>query len=442
MTKLRLGQSMSLKLHRVAERARQDPHTRFHSLAHLLDVEALRRSFSRIDSRVAVGQDGVSKAMYAQELETNLRTLHERLKTGRYRHRPIRRVHIPKGDGKTRPIGVSCIEDKIVQGALCEVLSSVYEQDFLDCSYGFRPKRSAHDALGAVDRMAFGGRSCWVLEADIRTFFDSLDRTKLKEILQQRIADGALLRLIGKCLHVGVLDGEEFLRPDEGTVQGSSISPLLGNVYLHHVLDKWFEDVVAPRLKGPAQLVRYADDFVIGFRRKEDAETVLGLLRCRFEAYGLTLHPDKTRVVAFGRPPRSQTRGKGPGTLDFLGFTLYWRRSRTGRWVSCLKTRTARYRKALKAIHEWCRSHRHLPLAEQHAGLSRRLRGHFNYFGVQSNSRRLHQLREQARRIWFKWLRRRSQRKGRLTWAWYERYLRIYPLPPARITVQFWARAS
>ncbi len=442
MAELRLGATMSPKLLRVAERARNDPAARFTSLAHLIDVAALKRSFDRIRNNAAVGVDGVTKQMYGEALEANLHALHEKLRTGRYRHQPVRRVHIPKAPGRTRPIGLSCIEDKIVQGALNEIMAAVYEQDFRDCSYGFRIGRSAHDALRAVNSMVFYEGIGWILEADIASFFDRLDRSKLTEILRARIVDGALMRLVGKCLRVGILDGEQFSRPDEGTVQGSVISPLLGNVYLHHVLDEWFEDEVAPHLLGAARLVRFADDFVIGFTRKEDAEAVRELLARRFEEYGLALQPDKTRLVPFRRPRWSKRKGKGPATFDFLGFTLYWRRSPKGVWALGFKTRTARYRKAIKAINEWCRRHRHDSLQEQHAGLSGRLRGHFNYFGVNGNARRLSQLLEHARRIWFKWLRRRSQRGRRRTWDWFARYLKAHPLPRARITVQIWGRAS
>lgn len=441
MAELRLGKNMSPQLVRVAERAQSDPHTRFYSLAHLLDVDGLRRSFRRIKNGAAPGVDGISKQKYGEDLEESLRALHERLRSGTYRHQPIRRVHIPKAPGKTRPIGVSCIEDKIVQGALHEVLSVVYEQDFRDCSYGYRPGRSAHDALRAVNDMAFKGKVGWILEADIAAFFDSLDRTRLKEMLQERIADGSLMRLVGKCLRVGVLDGEEFLQPEEGTAQGSIISPLLGNVYLHHVLDCWFEEVVVPGLVGTARFVRYCDDFVIGFTTKEDAEATLERLERRLGEYGLTLSPGKTRLVPFRQPPRSQMKGKGPGTLDFLGFTLHWRRGHKGWWAFTAKTRTARYGKALAAINDWCRRHRHDSLAEQHAGLSRRLRGHFNYFGVNGNCAKIHALYERACSTWFRWLRRRSQRARCLSWERFNRYLRAHPLPQPRIMVQIWVPA-
>jgi len=269
MTDASTSGDMSPQLLGVVERARREPTGRFHSLAHLIDVPALMRAYRRARKDAAVGVDGITKERYGHDLRSNLRSLHERLKTNRYRHQPIRRVHIPKDKGKTRPIGISTFEDKLVQDAVREVLEAIYEQDFLDCSYGFRPARRAHDAIRALDRAVQRGEVSWILEADIRSFFDSLDRTKLAEMLQVRVADGALLQLIGKCLHAGVLDGAEYSEPEVGTAQGSALSPLLGNVYLHYVLDVWFEREVKPRLDGKAILVRYADDFVIGFERHD-----------------------------------------------------------------------------------------------------------------------------------------------------------------------------
>jgi len=433
---------MSPGLLKVAERAKQHPDARFNSVAHLLDEGALGRAFHRIRKDAAVGVDGITKEHYGQDLEMNLRGLHERLKAKRYRHQPIRRVHIPKAPGKTRPIGISRIEDKIVQGALREVLEAIYEQDFLECSYGFRPNRSAHDALRAVNRMAFREGIAVILEADIQAFFDSIDRKKLLELLQHRVADTSLLRLIGKCLHVGVLDGEEYTEPDEGTAQGSIISPMLGNVYLHYVLDVWFEHEIKPRLAGHARLIRYADDFVVGFARQDDAERVLAVLHKRLVKYGLTLHPDKTRLIPFAKPRLGRSDGAGPGTFDFLGFTNYWCRTRSGGWRLGMKTRKARVQKVLVSLGEWCRRHRHQSLKEQHAALCRRLRGHFQYFGVNGNARALQQVRFRAERVWLKWLQRRSQRGRRLTWKRFRAYLAAHPLPLPRLAVQIWGTAS
>ena len=429
--------AMSPELQKVAERAQREPDGRFHSLAHLLDERALYRAYTRQREDAAAGVDGCTKEDYAQGRSDQLRSLHERLRTKRYRHQPILRVHIPKGPGKTRPLGISAFEDKIVQDALREVLEAVYEQDFLDCSDGFRPGRSAHGAIRTLHQAQTQGELNCVLEADIQSFFDSIDRKVLVELLQERVVDGSLLRLVSKCLHVGVLDGEAYTTPDVGTAQGSILSPLLGNIYLHYVLDRWFHREVLPRLRGRARLIRYADDFVIGFQYHEDAERVLVVLHQRMQRYGLTLHPDKTRLLDFRRPPAAQQRGRGPGTFDFLGFTLYWRRSRRGRWYMACKTRRARLRRAIQAVYTWCRRQRHQEVVVQHAGLRRRLQGHFHYFGVNGNLRSLTCLLYHARRAWHKWLNRRSQR-ARLSWERYLEFLQMYPLPPPRVVVPIW----
>jgi RNA-directed DNA polymerase len=438
MTNASTLEDMSPELLRVVERAQREPEGRFHSLAHLIDVSALERAYHRSRKDAAVGVDGVTKEQYGQDLEKNLRDLHERMKAKRYRHQPIRRVHIPKEGGKTRPIGISAFEDKLVQDALREVLEAIYEQDFLDCSYGFRPKRGAHDAVRTLDRIVHRGEVSWILEADIVSFFDSLDRKELKEMLGVRVADGSLMRLIGKCLRVGVLEGVELSTSETGTAQGSVLSPLLGNVYLHYVLDLWFEQEVKPRLRGRANLVRYADDFIIGFETEEDARRVMEVLGKRLERYGLTLHPDKTRLLPFRRPPAGQKSSKGPATFDFLGFTFYWARTRKGRWGMTCKTRSASLRRFIGSVYDWCRRHRHLSVAVQHKALKRRIQGHFNYFGISGNFDSLLRVVEQVRRAWYKWLCRRSQRK-RLTWERFADLLRDFPLPVPRITVRIWS---
>jgi group II intron reverse transcriptase/maturase len=439
MTDASTSETMSPGLLKVVERARREPEGRFHSLAHLIDVPALERAYGRIRKEAAVGVDGVTKEKYGQELQNKLQDLHERLKSKQYRHQPVRRVHIPKEKGKTRPIGISAFEDRLVQDVVREVLEAVYEQDFLDCSYGFRPGRSAHDALRALDRVVHRGEVNWILEADIVSYFDSLDRTELEKMLQVRVADGSLLRLIGKCLHVGVLDGTEYTEPDTGTVQGSGLSPLLGNIYLHYVLDVWFEREVKPRLRGKATLLRYCDDFIITFEQQDDAERMMEVLHKRMGRFGLALHPDKTRLLPFRRPPAQQQRGKGPATFDFLGFTMYWGRAKTKRWGMWCKTRSARLQRAAKAIADWCRRNRHEKVEAQRRALSQRLQGHYNYFGVSGNFRCLLVVYEAARRAWFKWLCRRSQRK-RLTWERYQEMLQRLPLPRPRIRVRIWGQ--
>jgi RNA-directed DNA polymerase len=377
----------------------------------------------------------VTVDQYGERLAVNLQALRTRMKAGQYRHQPIRRVHIPKDDGRTRPIGVSTVEDKIVQGALRDVLEAIYEQDFLDCSYGFRPGRSAHDAIRSLNEVVMGGHANYIVEADIVSFFDNIDRKMLMKMLRGRIADERLMKLVGKCLHVGVLDGERVLEPSEGTAQGSSLSPLLGNVYLHHVLDVWFEREVRPRLRASSALVRYADDFVLCFEHAEDAAYVWNMLEERFKTFGLTLHPKKTRSFVF-QPP-SEGGERGGATFDFLGFTLHWQRTRARRWRVAFRTRGARLRRAINAAAEWCQGHRHLSVGEQHRSLSRKLEGHYNYFGVNGNSRALQNLRYRVIRAWRKWLNRRSQR-ARMTWKRFKELLRVYPLPAATIRVQIW----
>lgn len=437
MTDALTSLGMSTGLRKVAERAKREPAGRFHSLAHLIDEELLAGAYRRLRGDAAVGVDGITKEYYGQDLQSNLRGLHERLRTKRYRHQPIRRVHIPKEKGRTRPIGISATEDKVVQGALREVLQAIYEQDFLDCSYGFRPGRSAHDAVRALTRAVDGGEANWILEFDVVSFFDSVDRKHLMGMLQRRVADGSILRLVGKCLHVGVLDGEEFTEPSVGTVQGSTLSPLLGNAYLHHALDLWFTEEVKPRLKGKAVLVRYADDGVLGFERQDDAQRVMAVLGKRLARFGLTLHPEKTRLLDFRRPLRSRGEGRSAATFDFLGFCWYWRRTRRGSWSVTCKTRRARLARAIKAVHTWCRENRHLPVRQQHAALSRRVQGHINYFGVNGNMASLSRFARQVTRSWFKWLNRRSQR-ARLNWDRFEDLLRDFPLPQPRIVVHIW----
>jgi len=431
MTSVRL----SPELLKVAEIARRKKNERILALARYVDEGALARSLGRLKPTAAVGVDGVTVKQYEQNQEENLRALHGRMKAGKYRHQPIRRVYIPKENGTKRPIGISCVEDKVVQGAIADVLGAVYEQDFLECSYGFRPGRSAHDAMRAVDRAVMRGGVRWLLEADIVSFFDSVDRKALMEMLRGRIADESLMRLVGKCLHVGILDGEEYTTPSGGTGQGSALSPLLGNIYLHHVLDTWFENEIQPRLKGRAVLIRYADDFVIGFETEEDARRVYAVLPKRMARYSLKLHDEKTRLLDF-RPPSGEN-GRRSTTFDFLGFTVHWQRTRGGGWRVACKTRRARLARTIKSVTEWCRRHRHLPVATQHKALMQKLTGHYNYFGVNGNDRP-RVLLETTKRAWHKWLNRRSQR-SRMSWERFNQMLKQYPLPNPRVCVQLWA---
>jgi group II intron reverse transcriptase/maturase len=423
------------KQQRIAELAKQSPEMGFTSLAHHIDLNWLYQAYLRTRPDGAPGVDGQTVVDFTANLRGNLESLLNRAKSGTYRAPPVRRVHIPKGtSGDTRPIGIPTFEDKVLQRAVVMVLEAVYEQDFLDCSYGFRPGRSAHQALDALWQQLMGMGGGWVVEVDIRKFSDTLDHAHLRELLRHRIRDGVLLRLIGKWLNAGVLEDGSIAFPDAGTPQGGVVSPLLANVYLHYVLDVWFEREVKPRLKGRAFLIRYADDFVMGFTCEEDARRVLDVLPKRFGKYGLVLHPDKTRLVPFVRPPHrdppASSGGVRPGSFDLLGFTHFWGRSRRGFWVVKRKTAQGRLSRALTTIAQWCRLRRHQPIAEQHQTLSQKLRGHFAYFGITGNSFALSRFRAAVIHLWKKWLARR-RRCGFLSWAVFERLLRHYPLPPA-----------
>jgi RNA-directed DNA polymerase len=429
------SETVSTGLRRIAELAKQAPSMSFTNLAQHITIYTMLVAFYRTRKDGAVGVDGQTAEAYAENLDENLQDLLNRAKSGTYRAPPVRRVHIPKGTGsETRPIGIPTFEDKVLQRAIVMTLQAIYEQDFYDCSYGFRPGRSAHQALQAFWQQMMKMRGGWVVEVDIRKFFDTLNHAWLREFLRRRIRDGVLLRLIDKWLKAGVLEGDVLTTPDEGTPQGGVISPLLANVFLHYVLDEWFERVVKPRLKGQAFLVRYADDFVIGFAHEEDARRVLEVLPKRFGKYGLTLHPTKTKLVPFQRPnPRSNSGTGGPeaGTFDLLGFTHCWGRSLRGGWVIRRQTSTDRFSRAVKKIAQWCRKNRHLPITEQHHTLSQKLRGHDAYFGLTGNVRKLQNLRYEVTRIWRKWLARR--RAQPLSWERFTRVLERYRLPPARV---------
>jgi len=438
---------VSTKLQRIAELASQSPQMAFTTLNHHIDIELLHEAHRRTRKGGAAGVDGQTAEDYAADLEANLHGLHDRFKSGTYKAPPVRRVRIPKGDGKqTRPIGIPTFEDKILQRAVTMVLEAIYEQDFLDCSYGFRPGRSAHMALEDLwhSMMATGGG--WVLEVDIRKFFDHLDHGHLRDFLDRRVRDGVLRRAIDKWLKAGVLEDGCFMYPDSGTPQGGVISPLLANIYLREVVDTWFDTQIKPRLAGRASLIRYADDFVIVFTSERDARRVFETLPKRAGRYGLSLHPDKTRLIDFRRPPfprRGQRVRKGsrPGTFDLLGFTHFWGLSRRGFWVVQRKTARDRLSRALKAINLWCRYHRHKPVAWQHAMLVRKLRGHCAYYGITGNGQRLWLFRNHLLRTWHNWLSRRSQR-ARIKWDAFHRLQVRYPMPPAIVVKSVYRQAA
>jgi RNA-directed DNA polymerase len=411
----------------------------FTNLAHHIDIEWMLTAHGHTRKDGAVGVDGQTAEEYEVNLEANLQNLLDRAKSGTYVAPPVRRVHIPKAGSatETRPLGIPTYEDKILQRAVLMVLEPVYETDFLDVSHGFRPGRGAHGALDSLwkQEMKVGGG--WIVDVDLRKFFDTINHGHLREFLKRRVRDGVILRLIGKWLNAGVLEEGVLTVPDDGTPQGGVVSPLLANIFLHYVLDEWFEKDVRPRLKGEAFLIRYADDFVIGVAREDDARRIMDVLPKRMSKYGLTVHPEKTRLVRFepSQAYDSETEARDqpePRTFDFLGFTHYWGRSQRGAWVVKRKTANSRLKRALSALSEWCRKNLHLSIREQHQKLTQKLRGHYGYYGIIGNFYSLLEFRETARGIWRRWLSRR-RRDGEVTWAEFSRLEKRYSLPRARV---------
>lgn len=438
---------ISTRQEKIAQQSRQAPSMAWTTLAHHIDLEWLHEAYRRTRKEGAVGVDGVTAREYEAALEANLTELLEQFKTGNYRAPAVRRVHIPKeGANQTRAIGIPTLADKVLQRAVLMVLEPIYEQDFLDCSYGYRPGRGAHQALEALWKALMDSKGGWVIDLDIRSFFDTVSRQHLHSFLDRRVRDGVIRRAIGKWLNAGVMEDGAVWYPEAGTPQGGVISPMLSNLYLHEVLDRWFEHEVKPRLAGRAFIVRYADDAVIGFEQEEDARRVLAVLPKRFSRYGLTLHPEKTRLVAFRRPDHDDEPSPGSGGpagrhFDMLGFTHFWARSRKGRWVVKRKTAKGRLRRAVNRMAQWCRKHRHLPAAVQHAAINRKLRGHYAYYGVTGNARALGRYRQLVARTWRTWLNRRSQR-ARMTWERYKQLLSRYPLLSPRVVHSIYRAAN
>ena len=440
------SETISTKQQRIATLAKQMPNRALHSLSRYIDLDWMREAYRRTRKGGALGVDAQSAADFAADLDANLQSLLEQAKSGRYKAPAVRRVHIPKGDGRTRPIGIPTFADKVLQRAVVMALEPVYEEDFEPFSYGFRPGRSAHDALANLQHQLWKMGGGHVLDVDVSNFFDTLDHGKLRDILRQRVTDGVLVRLVGKWLNAGVLDQGVLTRPTSGTPQGGVISPLLANIYLHEVLDRWWVKDVLPRLRGTAVLIRYADDFVLVFSKGVDARRIQGALPKRFARFGLALHPEKTRLVSFRRPDRGNDpeeggRGGRPGTFDFLGFTHYWGKSRKGNWVPKQKTAANRFSRALKRIALWCRKARHLPVAEQARMLGWKLRGHYQYYGITGNWRQLNCFHYRVCAVWRKWMGRRSQR-GYITWEAFYALRGRYPLPPPKAVHSTWPRSA
>lgn len=416
---------LSPELLRVQEVARRKPKVTFTSLAHLLTVDRLRTAFRALDAAAAPGVDGVTKADYGRDLERNLNELHARLKAGRYRASPVLRRWIEKPDGGRRPLGLPTVEDKIVQGAVVEILNAVYEADFMGFSYGYRPNRNAHQALQALQTVLQKGRVNWVLDADISRFFDDIPHRQLMAVIRQRVNDGRLLRLMAKWLKAGVVEDDgRRVYPRCGTPQGGVISPLLANIFLHEVVDVFVHDWRRTEARGEVYIVRYADDLILAFEFEDDAGRMLEELDRRLRSYGLSLNREKTRLNRFGRG--------GGETFDFLGLTHIAGEDRRGRYLVKRKTARKRLNRSLKAIHAWCRAHRHRPLREQHEELTRKLLGHYNDYGVRGNFLSLQQFYQRAWTYWAKALLRRSQK---VRWSRIKRLLEeAFVLPRPKIT--------
>ena len=427
------SETVSTKLDRIAEQAVQNPEMQFTTLAHLIDEEFLREAFGYIKKKAAAGVDGVTAKEYAEDLDANIADLYVRMRSGCYKAPPVRRIWLEKDDGKRRPIGIPALEDKILQRAVTMVLTEIYEQVFYACSHGFRRKRSAHHALREIREKCMSMGIRWILDADIKGYFDSIRRDILREFLRKKMNDGTIIRFIGKWLNAGVMEEGKWTSSETGTPQGGVISPMLINIFLHYVLDEWFEQEIKPRMKGRCFLSRFADDFVIGFELESDARRVMDVLPKRFTRFGLTIHPTKTKLIEFGRPNREQTSGKGKDTFDFLGFTHYWARSKRGYWVIKRKTKAKKMLVVTRAIWNWCKWNRHMPIREQWKKLCQKLRGHYQYFGIRGNYKPMEVYFEYTERAWKTWLGRRH-RNGYIDWETFENHHRvIFPLPKPRI---------
>lgn len=429
---------VSTKQARIAELARKNPSMAFTSLNHHLDIELLRRAYELTRKDGAAGIDGQTAADYERNLKANLESLLTRIKSGTYKAPPVRRAHVPKADGSMRPLGIPTFEDKVAQRAIVLVLEPIYEQNFLSCSYGFRPGRSAHDALHDLRAGIMTRNGRWVLDVDLRRYFDTIDHGHLRSFLDRRVTDGVIRKMIDKWLKAGVLEEGAIKRSDVGTPQGGVISPLLANIYLHYVLDEWFVSEVAPRMRGKSALVRYCDDFVMVFEDFLDCDRVQRVLAKRLEKFGLTLHSEKTKRVdfRFKRPRGERHPATQATTFNFLGFTHVWGKSRRGKNVVYQKTAKDRYARSLGKVGDWCRKNRHLSVMEQWKRLCRAVNGHFAYYGITGNSRRLRWFVHRVERIWFMSLRRRS-RGLRGGYRMFDALLQRHPLPKPRIVHRY-----
>lgn len=435
--------TVSTKMQQIAQNAERMPQVSFTSLSYHLDLEWMYEAYKETRKDGAVGVDGQTAEEFQEDLKGNLESLLELAKSGQYKAPPVRRTYIPKPGSKEerRPLGIPTFSDKVLQKAVSWLIEPIYEADFYDCSYAFRPNRSQHKALGSLWKGLMGMNGGWIIDLDIRKYFDSIKWSYLCDILKLRVRDGVLIRLIGKWMNAGVMEDGEVAFHDRGVPQGAVISPILSNVFLHEVMDKWFHEAVLPRLQGNAFEVRFADDVMLCFENKADALRVMEVLPKRLAKYGLELHPEKTKLVNFIKPQGNDgdyKRGTRADTFTFLSFTHFWKRSRKGNPVIARKTNSARMRLALEVMSKWCRAHRHMKLAAQHVALCRKVTGHYAYYGITGNYISIKNYHYQVARIWRKWLGRRSWR-DKLNWErMRDKVLSNHPLPKPRIVVT-WA---
>ena len=429
-----------MKLSLITGHSRRDRTFKFTSLAHLLDVEYLRDCYRSLNRNRAVGIDNISWQEYGVDLDNNLQWLISRLKRKKYKPLPARRVYIPKNEKETRPLGISALENKIVERGITWILESIYEQDFLDCSFGFRPERNCHQALKKLNDLIMFQPVSHIVEADIKGFFDNVDHDKLMDFIRIRISDTALLNLIGKFLKAGYIDDGQLVKSDKGTPQGSILSPMLANIFLHYVLDEWYETTVKNHVRGYCELVRYADDFVCVVRYADDAERIEQALKNRFDKYGLEIHPTKSRKITFGRfeSDNARKQNRNPNTFDFLGFTHYCDTSRKGNFKLGRKTSRKKFSAKCREMNDWLKSIRNqVKTKDWWKILAAKLRGHIQYYGVSENYASIARFYKLTIKMVRKWLNRRSQ-KRKMSWAKFTEYLEHYPLPKPRIVHKFY----
>ncbi|CAB1058445.1 Retron-type RNA-directed DNA polymerase (EC [Olavius sp. associated proteobacterium Delta 1] len=421
-----VGASSLIRIKMLAE---ANPDLVFRSLAHRIDISLLGKSFRQLRKNESTGVDKITAKKYAENLDENLYKLHQRLQRGQYVASPVKRIWVDKEDGKKRPIGIPALEDKIVQKAVTTILGIVYEPLFHDFSHGFRSGHSQHMAVHEIREKCRNLDINWILSADITGLFDNIDHHLLRETIRLRVNDGGIIRLIGKWLNAGVAEGGEIVYPEKGTPQGGVISPVLSNIFLHYVLDDWYVKEVQPRMKGKCFLIRFADDFIMGFQYETDAKRLMEVLPKRFNRFKLDLHPEKTKLIPFGKPPQN---GKPKGTFDFLGFTFYWGKSLKGYWVIKKQTARKRRNRFMRMLWSWCKKNRHESLNEQHETLCSKLRGFYQYFGVRSNYKALEVVYEYAMKAWRRWLG-ECHRDGYITHEKFRKILKTFPLPLPRI---------